>query len=118
MKDFLKKYYTAKTSDGIGYDGMYVTDAYFGVKYLSDEKYEVLGNDADANGNTTLDKMRSAGVVHLNVMLTNASAKSSATADSSNYKTGDTIFVPVMAMGLTGTLLAAAYIFGKKRFAR
>lgn len=118
VKDFLKKYYTAKTSDGIGYDGMYVTDAYFGVKYLSDEKYEVLGNDADANGNTTLDKMRSAGVVHLNVMLTNASAKSSATADSSNYKTGDTIFVPVMAMGLTGTLLAAAYIFGKKRFAR
>ena len=79
----------------------------------------VLGNDADETGNTTLDRMRSEGYVHLNVMLTNAKAKSSSSnADSSNPKTGDTIFVPVMVMGVTATALAAAYVFGKKRFAR
>ena len=120
VKNFLKGYYTAKTSDGITYDGMYVADGYFGVKYLADEKYVVLGNDADETGNTTLDRMRSEGYVHLNVMLTNAKVKSSSssTADSSNPKTGDTIFVPVMVMGATATALAAAYVFGKKRFAR
>ena len=121
VKNFLKGYYTAKTSDGITYDGMYVADGYFGVKYLADAKYVVLGNDADETGNTTLDRMRSEGYVHLNVMLTNAKAKSSSsssTADSSNPKTGDTIFVPVMVMGVTATALAAAYVFGKKRFAR
>ena len=121
VKNFLKGYYTAKTSDGITYDGMYVADGYFGVKYLADEKYVVLGNDADETGNTTLDRMRSEGYVHLNVMLTNAKAKStssSSTADSSNPKTGDTIFVPVMVMGLTASALAAAYVIGKKRFAR
>lgn len=120
VKNFLKSYYTAKTSDGITYDGMYVADGYFGVKYLADAKYVVLGNDADETGNTTLDRMRSEGYVHLNVMLTNAKAKSSSsssTADSSNPKTGDTIFVPVMVMGVTATALAAAYVFGKKRFA-
>ena len=121
VTNFLKGYYTAKTSDGITYDGMYVADGYFGVKYLADQKYVVLGNDADETGNTTLDRMRSEGYVHLNVMLTNAKAKSSSsssTADSSNPKTGDTIFVPVMVMGVTATALAAAYVFGKKRFAR
>ena len=98
---------------------MYVADGYFGVKYLADQKYVVLGNDADETGNTTLDRMRSEGYVHLNVMLPNAKAKSSSSnADSSNPKTGDTIFVPVMVMGLTATALAAAYVFGKKRFAR
>ena len=58
------------------------------------------------------------GYVHISVMLKNAKAKTSATADSSNPKTGDTIFVPVMVMGLTASALAAAYVIGKKRFAR
>ena len=40
------------------------------------------------------------------------------TADTSNPKTGDTIFVPFMVMGVTATALAAAYVFGKKRIAR
>ena len=51
-------------------------------------------------------------------MITNATTKSSAKADSSNPKTGDTIFVPVMVMSLTASALAAAYVFGKKRIAR
>ena len=62
--------------------------------------------------------MRQTGTVYINVMIGNAKAKSSSTADTSNPKTGDTIFVPFMVMGVTATALAAAYVFGKKRFAR
>ena len=58
------------------------------------------------------------GYVDINIMLNNAVAKTTAKADSSNPKTGDTIFVPVMVMGVTATALAAAYVFGKKRIAR
>lgn len=60
----------------------------------------------------------------LHIMLTdkgtdaNKYNNNNATADKSNYKTGDVIFVPVMAMALTGALLTAAYIFGKERFTR
>ena len=63
-------------------------------------------------------EMRQTGTVYINVMIGNAKAKTSATADASNPKTGDTIFVPFMVMGVTATALAAAYVFGKKRIAR
>ena len=58
------------------------------------------------------------GTFAVHVVLKNSSTKSSGTADSSNPKTGDTIYVPVMIMGAAATALAAAYVFGKKRIAR
>ena len=109
VKNVVKNYYTAKDSDGISYDGLYIAEGNWVADYVADTaKY----NSIDAG------TMRQTGTVYINVMIGNAKAKSSSTADASNPKTGDAIFVPMMVMGLTGTALAAAYVFGKKRIAR
>ena len=109
VKNVVKNYYTAKDSDGISYDGLYIAEGNWVSDYVDDTaKYDSI--DAGT--------MRQTGTVYINVMIGNAKAKSSSTADASNPKTGDAIFVPMMVMGLTGTALAAAYVFGKKRIAR
>lgn len=109
VKTVVKNYYTAKDSDGISYDGLYLAQGNWVADYVADtKKYDSI----DAG------EMRQTGTVYINVMISNAKAKSTATADTSNPKTGDTIFVPVMVMGVTATALAAAYVFGKKRIAR
>lgn len=108
-KTVVKNYYTAKDSDGISYDGLYIAEGNWVANYVADtQKYDSI----DAGS------MRQTGTVYINVMIGNAKAKTSATADASNPKTGDTIFVPFMVMGVTATALAAAYVFGKKRIAR
>ena len=113
LKYLKNNYYTAKdTSEAITIDGLYTntnTNGAFPGNYYADNKVSRLDN--------IKDKLED-GYVHISVMLKNAKAKSSSTADSSNPKTGDTIFVPVMVMGLTASALAAAYVIGKKRFAR
>ena len=113
LKYLKNNYYTAKdTSEAITIDGLYTntnTNGAFPGNYYADNKVSRLDNIKDE-----LEE----GYVHISVMLKNAKAKSSSTADSSNPKTGDTIFVPVMVMGLTASALAAAYVIGKKRFAR
>lgn len=113
LKYLKNNYYTAKdSSNAITIDGLYVstdTKGAFPSNYYADNK-----TTSKDNINDLLED----GYVHISVMLKNAKAKSSSTADSSNPKTGDTIFVPVMVMGVTATALAAAYVFGKKRFAR
>ena len=48
-------------------------------------------------------------------MVRDAKRISSGVADSSNPKTGDAIYMAVTVMALSGTALAAAYIFSKKR---
>lgn len=112
--NYLKNnYYTAKnTSNAITIDGLYVstdTKGAFPSNYYADNK---------TASKDDINDLLEDGYVHISVMLKNAKAKTSATADSSNPKTGDTIFVPVMVMGLTATALAVAYVFGKKRIAR
>ena len=112
--NYLKNnYYTAKdTSEAIEVDGLYLTengDGHFPTSYYSDNKSEKIYN---------VDDKLEDGYVHVSVMLKNAKAKSSSTADSSNPKTGDSIMVPVMVAGLTASALAVAYVFGKKRIAR
>lgn len=112
--NYLKNnYYTAKdSSNAITIDGLYVstdTKGAFPSNYYADNK---------TSSKDDINDLLEDGYVHISVMLKNAKAKSSSTADSSNPKTGDTIFVPVMVMGVTATALAAAYVFGKKRFAR
>ena len=112
--NYLKNnYYSAKdSSNAITIDGLYVStdsNGTFPSKYYADNK--VASKDR-------INELLEDGFVHISVMLKNAKAKSSATADTSNPKTGDTIFVPVMVMGLTASALAAAYVFGKKRIAR
>ena len=109
VKNVVKNYYTAKDSDGISYDGLYIAEGNWVADYVDDTAKH---DSIDAG------TMRQTGTVYINVMIGNAKAKSSSTADASNPKTGDAIFVPMMVMGLTGTALAAAYVFGKKRIAR
>ena len=109
VKTVVKNYYTAKDSDGISYDGLYIAEGNWVANYVADtQKYDSI----------KAGEMRQTGTVYINVMIGNAKAKSTSTADTSNPKTGDTIFVPFMVMGVTATALAAAYVFGKKRIAR
>ena len=109
VKTVVKNYYTAKDSDGITYDGLYLAKGNWVADYVADTaKYDEI-NAKDMTQYET---------VYINVMIGNAKSKSSSTADTSNPKTGDTIFVPFMVMGVTATALAAAYVFGKKRIAR
>lgn len=110
VKTVVKKYYTAKNSDGIQYDGLYLGVGNWLANYATDE------NRLPAVSGIKEDRLDHE--IHINVMIENVKAITASKADSSNPKTGDTIFVPMMVMGLTGTALAAAYVFGKKRIAR
>ena len=62
--------------------------------------------------------MRKTREVHINVMITNANAKSSEKADTTNPKTGDMIMVPVIFMLVSGAAIAGVYFYNKKRSAR
>ena len=66
-----------------------------------------------------LDVLRSKGTVVIKVRVTGVTAKTSATADSSNPKTGDEIYMAVTVLGLSAASLAAvAYVYSKKRMAK
>lgn len=110
LKEVVKTYYTAKTSDGIGYDGIYYSTSSTKNDYVNDE------NQAKRIDN--LDELRSEGYVHLNVWIDNAKAKSDSSSSSSNPKTGDTIYMAVTVMGLSAASLAAVYYISKKRAVR
>ena len=112
VKDVVKTYYTAKTSDGIEYDGFYYSTSTTKNDYINDKKVPGPINN--------LDDLRSEGYVHLNVWIDNAKAKSdsSSSSSSSNPKTGDTIYMAVTVMGLSAASLAAVYYISKKRAVR
>ena len=111
VKEVVKTYYTAKTSDGIGYDGFYYSTSTTKNDYINNENQTTRIND--------LDNLRTQGYVHLNVWIDNYVAKSSSSsnADTSNPKTGDSIYTAVAVMGLSVTALAAVYFINKKRIA-
>ena len=111
VKEVVKTYYTAKTSDGIGYDGFYYS--------TSTTKNDYINNENETTRINNLDYLRTQGYVHLNVWIDNYVAKSSSSsnADSSNPKTGDSIYTAVAVMGLSVTALAAVYFINKKRIA-
>lgn len=112
VKDVVKTYYTAKTSDGIEYDGFYYSTSTTKNDYINDQKVPGPINN--------LDELRKEGYVHLNVWIDNAKAKtdSSSSSTSSNPKTGDTIYMVVTVMGLSAASLAAVYYISKKRAVR
>ena len=75
VKTVVKNYYTAKTSDGIKYDGMYLAEGNWVGNFVNDtKKYDTI---SDTN------EMRKTREVHINVMITNANAKSSEKASLS-----------------------------------
>ncbi len=112
VKTVVKNYYTAKTSDGIKYDGMYMAKGNWVGNFVNDtQKYDTISDTND---------MRKESEVHINVMITNANAKSTTTekADKTNPKTGDMIFIPVIFMVVSGAAIAGVYFYNKKRSAR
>ena len=110
VKTVVKNYYTAKTSDGIKYDGMYLAEGNWVGNFVNDtKKYDTI---SDTN------EMRKTREVHINVMITNANAKSSEKADTTNPKTGDMILIPVIFMLVSGAAIAGVYFYNKKRSAR
>lgn len=110
VKEVVKTYYTAKDSDGIGYDGFYYSTSSTKNDYINDK------NKTDRIDN--LDELRKEGYVHLNVWIDNAKAKTDSNSSSSNPKTGDTIYMAVTVMGLSAASLAAVYYISKKRAVR
>lgn len=112
VKTVVKNYYTAKTSDGIKYDGMYLAEGNWVGNFVNDtKKYDTI---SDTN------EMRKTREVHINVMITNANAKSTNTdkADTTNPKTGDMIMIPVIFMLVSGAAIAGVYFYNKKRSVR
>lgn len=112
VKTVVKNYYTAKTSDGIKYDGMYMAKGNWVGNFVNDtQKYDTI---SDTN------ELRKESEVHINVMITNANAKSATNekADKTNPKTGDMIFIPVIFMVVSGAAIAGVYFYNKKRNAR
>ena len=112
VKTVVKNYYTAKTSDGIKYDGMYLAKGNWVGNFVNDtQKYDTI---SDTN------ELRKESEVHINVMITNANAKSTTNekADKTNPKTGDMIFIPVIFMVVSGAAIAGVYFYNKKRSAR
>lgn len=110
VANVVKKYYTAKTSDGIQYDGLYLAKGNFASDWANDKKY----------GDTIsgIKEMRKEEPVNIIVMISNANAKSSEKADTTNPKTGDMILIPVIFMLVSGAAIAGVYFYNKKRSAR
>ena len=54
-------------------------------------------------------------VTEIHVRISGTAKSSSATADSSNFKTGDDIFAPVMVLGVSASALAVLLYLNKKR---
>lgn len=110
VMEVVKNYYTAKTSDGIELDGIYLAKGDWIANWAKDDKYDTI---EDTN------EMRKESYVHLYVMITNANAKSTTTkADTTNPKTGDMIMIPVIFMLVSGAAIAGVYFYNKKRSAR
>ncbi len=100
-KAVAKKYVSAKSGYSLEFDGLFDEEAWWW--YCRDEETDgkksvIVNQDGDD---------------YVYIMVKNV--KSSSNADTSNPKTGDTIFMAVTVMALSASALAAAYVFNKKR---
>lgn len=110
MNSVVTTYYKATDSNkGLQGDGLYYTTGSFMYNWLTDAKKVDAIDDIAAK--------RAEGTVTINIMVTNATAKSTTTtADSSNPKTGDSIYTAMTVMGISAASLAAVmYVYTKKR---
>ena len=103
-------YYTASNANtGIVWQGAYKEDTLDVIKFVF--KY-------DEAPFTNLGAARTAGTVVIKARVTGVNAISSAAADTSNPKTGDSIYTAVAVMGISAASLAAVmYVYNKKRMA-
>lgn len=109
VKSYLMNRYKAKTDAGLDLDGLYYVTGNWVGNYFQDNKSKTIDD---------LDWELEKGYVHINVMLNNATAKTSSNADTSNPKTGDDIYMTVTVMGLSAAALCAVYYISKKRAVR
>ena len=112
VKNVVKQYYTAEDDDGIIYDGIYLYEGnWVGSFAYNERKYESISD---------INTKRKQQTVNLVVVIDNAKSKtsSSSTSDSTNYKTGDDIYMTVTVMGLSLAALAGVYYISKKRAVR
>ena len=109
VDDYFK---ATNSNNGIIWKGMYrETNDITAMQFV-----QQLGRDDYIDN---LDVLRSKGTVVIKVRVTGVTAKTSATADSSNPKTGDEIYMAVTVLGLSAASLAAvAYVYSKKRLAK
>ena len=113
VKALVMNHYKAKDSYGISFDGLYLAEGTWVTNYVTDtQKYDKF---------IDVDTFRQYRTVYINVMIDNATAKSSSsgTAETSNPKTGDSIYAPIAVLGVSATALAAAmFFYNKKRLAK
>ena len=109
VSNYLLNYYSAKDSKGINFDGLYLVKGNWLGEFIRDGKADTIAD---------IDDKLEQGYVDINIMLNNATAKTTSTADSSNPKTGDSIYMTVTVMGLSVAALAAVYYVSKKRVVR
>ena len=89
---------------------MYLAEGNWVGNFVNDtKKYDTI---EDTN------EMRKTREVHINVMITNANAKNTDKADTTNPKTGDMIMIPVIFMLVSGAAIAGVYFYNKKRSVR
>lgn len=108
----ITKYYKATDSNkGITWKGMYIEDE------KVDATNWVEGNYKNVTSVDGLNELRQDGTVVLKVRVTGVTklSSTSSTADSTNPKTGDMIFVPMLVMVASAAAVAFVYISSKKR---
>ena len=107
VKSVVEYYYNSVDTDkGIQYDGLYPAQGNWVHNYVHDQKYERIEG---------LYEAAAQNYVYINVMITNATAGSTSTADSTNPKTGDAIFAPMAVMAVSASALALFFFYNKKR---
>ena len=106
VKEVVKKYYTAKNSDGMSFIGL----------FEADDWSDFVRNHKNNRGSKDIDVSRHDDTT-IYVMVTNAktATASSSAADSSNPKTGDMIMTPVIVLGASAACLAVLFYLNKKR---
>ncbi len=108
--NLLVNHYNAKTSKGIQVDGLYLAMGNWSADFVVANRSSSISN---------INELRQQNRVHISVVLYNATAKSSGTPDTSNPKTGDSIYLPIAVLGTSAAALAAVmFFYSKKRMAR
>ena len=104
-------YYTAKDSAGLSYDGLFTDETWKRGAYNDSDEVNSVSVNADDD-------------TFIYIMVYNAKTASSSSSsnsgstnkpDTSNPKTGDSVYMVVTVMGLSAAAMAAAYYVSKKR---
>ena len=115
VKEAVKLYYTAKDTDGMYFEGLYNSDTW--LSYVENQKTAKTVGSIEMEYEPGVDTIVYVMVKNAKARTYTASTSSSTTykADSSNPKTGDAIYAPIMIMGASVSALAVLYYLNKKR---